>query len=262
MSLIAMAVYDTEENKRSEYTRRVLKNLLSTVNFDKHRIIVVDNSSCQKTKDIYEGFVFGGHIKWSLILNDNNVGTASAINQAWKSRLPGEHCIKMDNDVIVNYFDDWVDEMEEAIQCDPLIGQVGLKRKDCWENPFHPDPHYRSELKMLAHEPGEKWKIVEKVPHVMGTCVMHSSALLDKVGYLYQPHLYGFDDALMSFRSAKAGFYNCFLPHIEIDHIDTGDTPYQAWKESHASQSWLEYQKCIDGYKNGTKSIYYNPYES
>ena len=52
MALIAMCVYDTEENQRSEYTNKTLQSLAQRVDFRKHRLIVVDNSSCQKAKDI------------------------------------------------------------------------------------------------------------------------------------------------------------------------------------------------------------------
>ena len=47
-----MCVYDTEENQRSEYTNKTLQSLAQRVDFRKHRLIVVDNNSCQKAKDI------------------------------------------------------------------------------------------------------------------------------------------------------------------------------------------------------------------
>jgi GT2 family glycosyltransferase len=261
MALIAMAVYDTEENKRSELTKRTIECLLKTVDRNKHRIFIVDNGSCNKTINTYGeyGFEFSNilythpvHILFQL----NNIGTARAINQAWKMRRPGEHCIKMDNDIIINS-PGWVDEMEEAIRRDPLIGQVGLKRKDCWEWPGHEHADWRSELHMLPHVPGEPWQVVEKVKHVIGSCVMHSAALLDKVGYLYQPSLYGYDDVIMSHRTHLAGFYSCFLPHINIDHIDPGDTPYQDWKQKHSGEVTQQVISLVHEMYNGTKPIYY-----
>jgi len=253
MALIAMAVYDTEENKRTELTERTINSLYETVDFDKHRIIVVDNASCTATKNLLEATFWPDEI----ITLPENVGTAKAINQAWKLRQPGENCIKMDNDVEIGFVG-WVDEMERAIQRDPTLGQVGLKRKDCWEYPTHENPEFRSELIMLPHKPGEQWIVVERSKHIIGTCVMHSAALLDKVGYLYQPGLYGYDDVLMSWRSSLAGFKNVFLPHIPIDHIDPGDTPYQGWKERHSGQYTRLVSDIVDGYLKGN-SIYYEP---
>lgn len=250
MALIAMAVFDTEENMRTSYTHQTFVSLTDTVDFRKHRVIVVDNGSCDDTQKLFDRFEY----LFTIIRGNDNVGTAKAINKAWADRKPGENCIKMDNDVVINH-KGWVDEMDEAIRREPLIGQVGLKRKDCWESPERTD-FYKSKLLMLPHNAGEKWVVAEKVNHVMGTCVMHSSALLDKIGYLYQPRLYGFDDALMSLRSQLAGFINVFLPHIDIDHIDTGTTSYQKWKEKHSSEQWKEYHKTVEDYKTGKRSLY------
>lgn len=258
MALISMAVFDTVENKRTEYTEKTLECLSNTVDWNKHILIISDNGSCKATHDLYEEF----HTDFPFVQinNGENIGTAEAVNRAWKFRIKGQHAIKMDNDVIINE-DGWVDKMEDAIEREPRLGIVGLKRKDLWENPYHTSPWYKSELVMLPHEPGQSWIIVERANHIMGTCQMYSSALLDKIGYLFQPKLYGFDDSLASARSNLAGFVNVFLPSIEIEHIDRGDTDFQKWKEKHAGEYMDEYGKILDAYKKGTRNIYYNPFE-
>ena len=250
MALIAMCCFDTDENNRTQYTKRTLQSLMQTVNMARHRIIVVDNASCEATKRVLR--YFDPYIK--VITLGQNLGTAKGINMAWLEREPGEHAIKMDNDVVI-HSKGWVEEMEEAIMLDPKIGIVGLKRKDCWENPNHESAMYRSELKLLGGV-NHKWIPIEKVNHVMGTCQMFNSALLDKIGYLYQPRLYGFDDSLAAIRCQVAGFYSCFIPHIEIDHIDTGETPYQGWKEKHSGEDMVAFNQIKNAYLNGTKPIY------
>jgi GT2 family glycosyltransferase len=223
---------------------------MQTVNMAKHRIHVIDNASCKATKQLLQDFA--AHI--TIHTNGQNLGTAKAINIAWQEREPGEHCIKMDNDVVIHQ-KDWADDLELAIELDPKIGIVGLKRKDCWENPNHENPHYRSTLELLGGG-NHGWIPIERVNHVMGTCQMFNSDLLDKIGYLYQPRLYGFDDALAAIRCQVAGFYSCFLPSIEIDHIDTGETPYQTWKEKHSGEDMRAYNQIKNAYLNGSKSIY------
>ena len=249
MALIAMAVFDTEENGRTEYTAKTLETLYLTVNTRKHRIVIVDNGSCEATQTLLNKAA-----RIEVIRLHENIGTAKAVNKAWQLRKDGEHCIKMDNDVVI-HSRDWVEDMECAIKLDPAIGIVGLKRKDCWEEPSRAD-FYKSSLEMLPHVPGEPWVVVERVNHVMGTCQMFNSALLDKIGYLYQPRLYGFDDALAAIRCQVAGFYSCFLPHIEIDHIDTGSTAYQGWKEKHAGEDMAEFNRLKNGYLSGTIPVY------
>lgn len=256
MALLAMAVYSTEENKKDECLRATLMSLKDTVDFRKHRLILSVNAFTAATKYILEA---NSGIIEGVIWNGKNLGTANAINKVWYDRRPEENAIKMDDDVYIHQAG-WVDDMEEALRREPKIGQCGLKRKDCWEEPSRTD-FYKSELIMLPHKPGERWLVAEKVNHVMGTCQMYSSALLDKIGYLYQPGLYGFDDALASARSQLAGFINVFLPYIEIEHIDEGKTPYQGWKERSSGADMAAYNKTLADYNSGRLSIYHNPFK-
>ena len=257
-ALISIAVFSTDENKKDECLAKTLKSLDETVNFKRHRLMLSVNGATEVTKRIIHN---NRDIIEKVFWNETNLGTAEAINLIWKERKDGEHCIKEDDDIVIHQAG-WLDILEDIVNNDPSIGQAGLKRKDCIENPSHPDPYYRSELKMLNHIPGHKWLIVEQCSHVMGSCVLHSSALLDKVGYLYQPKKYGWDDVLMSARSIGSGFKNVFYPHIEIDHIDDGSTPYQGWKERVAMEDLNLISGLINDYKSGAKSCYYNPFEA
>lgn len=258
-----MSIFDTVENDRTKFTQRTLDSLLKTVDLTKHRLFLVDNASCQATKDFLDSFKkmnYTYHKNITIITNEVNLGTAEAVNLAWKHRLPGEHAIKMDNDVVIHQ-SGWVEYLEEAANRDPKLGQIGLKRKDCDETPWHRDIFYRSIPMMLPHQKGQRWLLVERTNHVIGTCVLHSDNLLEKTGYMYQPGLYGFDDALFSYRSLKAGFFNYFLSHVEVDHIDDGSNPYQKVKEAQASEKWAAYQQTLREYEAGTRSIHYNPFK-
>jgi len=253
MAIIVMAVHDTLENNRSGFTKETLYSLFHTVDFRNHRLIVVDNNSCDQTKALLQEMK---RVKaMDIITNPENIGTARAVNKGICLRRPGEHVIKMDNDVVI-HSTRWVEAMEAAIERDPKIGIIGLKRKDLIESPERND-FYKSELKMLKHQPGEPWIIVEQVNHVMGTCQMFNAALLDEIGYLYQPRLYGFDDSLAAIRCQLAGFYNCFLSHINIDHIDPGGTDYQKWKEKVSMEDMQIFNQLKNGYIDGTIPIYH-----
>jgi len=255
--ILAFAVHDTEENQRTSITRRCLLSLRDTTDLTKYRLFFIDNNSCQETKDLL--LEFQKHNPCTIITNEENIGTAEAINKAWKYRYPGEHCMKIDNDVVWHQ-SGWVELMAECLHRDKEIGIIGLKRKDCWERPSHLSEDYRSELQMIPQKPGEKWLVVEKAKHIIGTCQMYNSALLDKIGYLYQPSLYGYDDVMASWRSQLAGFKNVFLPQIEIDHIDNGGTPYQSWKEKHSGEVTQQVIREVNEMIAGTKSIYYTPF--
>jgi len=255
MALIGMAIFSTEENGKDEYLAKTLKSLFKTVNFNRHRLMLSVNAKTTKTEHLIKIY---SDIISEVIYNDHNLGTAEAINKIWRNRWPTEHAVKMDDDIVI-YNEGWLDDLEMVANWGNNIGQVGLKRKDCIEHPSRID-FYKSSLEFLPQHPGGKWIVIEKANHIMGSCVLHSSNLLDKIGYLWQPGLYGFDDSFMSLRSKLAGYSNVFAPHIEIDHIDPGQTPYQKWKEGQAGEKWEAYQSNVKAFSNGIRPLYYNPF--
>ncbi len=89
----------------------------------------------------------------------------------------------------------------------------------------------------------------------MGTCQMYNYRLIDKIGGLMQPGLYGFDDTLAGVRCKLAGFKNSFLPHIEIDHIDTKETPYWQEKRNIAAKDMAEFNLMKSKLLTGELSI-------
>lgn len=251
MSLIVVAVYDTEENGRMEYTMRTLKCLAFTVDWNIHRLIIVDNNSFLRTKEAIRNYKFS---EWTVITNTENIGTARAVNKGIKLRNPGEHVIKIDNDVVINQ-SGWVEEMEAVIERESSIGIVGLKRKDLAEWPLETGWAH-SELLALPHKAGQPWVVVEQVNHVMGTCQMISSMLLDKTGGFFQTGIYGLDDSDMSYRSSLLGFKNVFIPHINIDHIDAGGDAYSLKKHRLAAEEMGKYGEICEEYRNGVRSLF------
>lgn len=264
MALIGMVVYSTDENGKDKYLEKTLEYLCYTVDFDKHRLMISVNGRTHETERILARYskqmLYAGGIIEKIILNETNLGTAEALNKIIALRNPGEHVIKIDDDVVIN-MGGWACIMEEAVSIDPTIGIIGLKRKDLIQSPWHPDPQYRSELVLLPHTPGHKWITIERTPDVIGTCTLFNSLLLDKIGYSRQPGKYGFEDNLMCHRSHLAGFYNCFLNHIDIDHIDEGAPTYQEWKAKHSSELFPEYHRLVHAMIKGEEPIYYNPFE-
>jgi len=259
--LLAMAVFDTDDNGRTELTERTLESLGNTVNFERHRLFISDNGSCPATHDLYDRYA--DHFPFTVLKLGENKGTAVAINTAWRHRKRGEHAVKMDNDVVIHERD-WADMMELVFEKDPYIGICGLKRKDIWESTEDPHPNgdwYRSSIHMLPHERGERWIIVEQVNHVIGTCQAYSSLLLSKIGYLYQMqdrgNKYGFDDSLAAYRATVAGFKCVFLPGIHIDHVDPGGTEFTDWKHRQAGEFMQLYHRVRDEYLSRTRDIYY-----
>ena len=259
MALIAMATWCTPENERGKLLECTLDSVLQTVNFDRHRLVVVDNGSTDERAKLALSYKCNDGIRHrNAVELDRNRGTAYAINRAWDAAAPDEVRIKMDDDVVFRS-EGWADELEDTIRANPSIGICGLKRKDLDERPDHPKDHYRSTLAMLPHEPGERWRVVEIVQHVMGTCQAYSPKLIHDIGGLYQMqdegNVYGFDDSLASLRSQLAGYTNCFLPHIDIDHIDPGGTKATQDKSDSAGRWMSRYFEVREEYKAGTRQL-------
>ena len=255
--LIAMAVYSTGENQKDKCLELTLQSLKNTVDFTKHTLMLSVNSFTDKTKEILLEY---DSIIELIFWNESNLGTAEAINKVWQMREEGQHCIKCDDDFVVHQ-SGWLDLMVEAVNRDNNIGIIGLKRKDCWERPTETSYEKASELIYLPQIAGERCIIVEKANHIMGTCQMYNSALLDKIGFLFQLGKYGYDDVMASHRSHIAGFKNVFIPYIEIDHIDEGNTPYQGWKERSSNEVTAQVIEIVHQWQRGERSIYYSPYE-
>lgn len=254
MALIAIATYDTPDNGRTPMTEQTLASLRQTVDFGRHRLVISDNGSHKPTHDLFNEHA---DIIEDVIYNGRNLGTANAINLAWRRRRAGETAIKMDNDVVIHQ-PGWVDWVEDAFQRDPTIGICGLKRKDLAESPWSEAPWYRSRIRMLPHEPGQRWIVVEEVAHVMGTCQGYSPLLLQKMGYLAQPTVYGFDDSLAAVRAHVLNFKCVFLHGFEIDHIDPGGTDYTQWKHACAGADMQEFNRLKEGYMSGRLTPYYD----
>ena len=255
-AMIAMAVHDTDENQRTKYTKQTIESLIETVDLKKHKLYLVNNNSCEETRKILDSYCWiNTLLNIYVIDNLENLGTAKAINQAWALKELGEVLIKMDNDVVINNYG-WVEDMETAMRLGGY-GIVGLKRKDLMQSPNAKD-NWKTELKMLPHQKGEPWIVVEESEDIMGTVQMFNPSLINKMGGLMQAGVYGFDDTLACIRAKLLGYRLAFLPHIDIDHIDVGGDAYTEWKRKYAGEKTKEFYQIKQGLINGTIPIKVN----
>jgi GT2 family glycosyltransferase len=254
MVLIAMCVFSTEENRKDVCLEKTLISLKKTVNLKEHRLFLSINGLTSETLRIIHTCLQG--VPYGIVHNSENLGTAKGINRCWSLRQTGEHCLKMDDDIVI-YNEGWLNILVEALSRDPSIGQIGLKRKDLAQNPNRTD-WAQSKLVRLPHSTGQIWIDVEFCDDIMGSCVLHSGSLIDKTGGLFQceGNLYGFDDNIKSIVSMKAGFKNCFYPHVQIDHIDNERTGYVDWKQENAAYFRNEFDVVKKKIFNGKMNLY------
>ena len=255
--LIAIAVYDTKENERTAYTVHTYNSLKHVIDPKTTRIIFIDNGSCEETKTFLRS-IKAKNV--SVITNETNIGTAEAINLALRTRKQGEYCVKLDNDVY--FHESWVEKLVKCFELNPNLGILGLKRKDIPNSPY--SEQYPTKLEFVDgpdHFINDPWLTIEICDDIIGTCTMFNPKLLDKIGYLYQPGIYGFDDVLMCARSKLANYINAFFPSVEIDHMDNGLNPYTEWKKRYAGLHLSKISGILEDYASGERDIYYNPFK-
>ena len=257
--LIGMCIYDTTENRRTEYTIRMLSSLANTVDLYKHRLVIVDNDSCEDTKDFLTSF--SKLFPVTIITLKENIGIARAVNIAWGHRLPDQCAMKIDNDIIVNQ-NGWVEDMVIALKRNPEIGAVALKNKLEWQHPNHTDSVFKTRLEFLNPiGKGNKWMVFEYTPrHLNGICRLYTPEHFNRVGYLIQPHIYGYEDALMCLRTSLSGLKMGYLPHIDADHIDRADNEYTEAKRIMAGLEASGYRDLHDEFVSKKIPIYV-PYD-
>jgi len=254
--LAAMATWN-----RKDISIPCIESYLATCSPDVAELHVVDNGSTDGMQEwLVENTSRLADKDVHCHFNDLNMGTAVAINSVWAKRSPVQHCMKIDSDVVWKQ-DKWLDRMVEVFQYAGNVGIVGLKRRDVWENPGHPDVFYRTRLIDLYRADGSTF-VIEQANHVIGTCWLVRSSLINVIGALKQPGQYGFDDALYCLRANLAKYASVFLPDIEIEHIDPGEAGtdinaiYTRWKHTSAQTDMSEYEKLRDAYHKGERPIY------
>lgn len=255
MTVLVMAVFDTDQNHRSWMTDDCLHSLSKTVDWDKHKLIVVSNGSCFDTVKIIKKWEhsINMHVAW----NKENIGQAAAINQGWKTarEISPDHLLgRIDNDVQLQT-NGWLDLLEQCVWRDPKIGIAALKHADLLDCPEQ-EGYLKTSYHTLPHKRGEKHIIIEKVNHCLGAVQLINPMLFEKIGYLDVLGQWGWEDHLYSVRCQLAGFYSayCHVGHF-VDLDEVKDATYQSWKDRIAQAWGLVHEQRAVEYRAGTRPL-------
>lgn len=232
-ALLAMCSYSTPENGKLAYLKQTLNSLAKTVNFDKHRLIIINNSQWDVASEYLKE---ADTLPFTLIEPGENLGTARGINLALRERQHGEPFCKLDDDWATEA-KGWVDDMVRVLCEHPEIGILGLKRDDVYGE--------------LIEDGELLWN-----SDIMGTCTMYQPDMIERIGGVVQFSQYGFDDSIYSVRSEAAGFRNAFMKNIRITNLDEGGTEYTEWKKREASVYLQEASIYMEMIKDGRISYY------
>ena len=242
-TLIGVVTYN-----RLEMSKKCIASVINTVDIEKHSLYLIDNASTDGTIEWLKELKLA-YPSINLIFSETNIGTARGLNLAWKLKEKNQACLKIDNDMVFNT-QKWLDYCLDVLNYDFTIGICALKRKDLTESPVSTNNWYKTKCFTI------KQYMVEEANHTIGSCWVVNPNLINVIGALRQPTLYGFDDALYCHRAHIAGFKTVFLPNIDIDHIDPGNCEYTKVKQATASKDMQEYNKMLYEYINKKRPVY------
>lgn len=148
-----MSGHYNDINETYYIASRCLERLLKVTDRSLYELIIIDNGSTLKTKDIpFDWMPLEEYWSYAdkLIKNETNLGFGPAVNQG-VNKATGEYILQMNNDVIV--LEGWLEAILEAFTHTELHPPVGMIMPNLIKLPYQSD---------CANEKGNKLDI-EKV---------------------------------------------------------------------------------------------------
>ena len=198
---------------RLESTKLALASLQATTGPDELELQIVDNGSTDGTVEWF------GTQDFSVDCLEENVGCPQALNRVLeKWRKPGQHVIKLDNDVEIltpGWLPIWLDFLNNV----PNVAMIGGFHRGMKE----------AVTTVLAYD---YLRIAS-----MGNFVLYSGAFMDHVGYfdvLAPNHLYGFEDNIMVAKAYALRWLLVVLKEVQWEHRQS------SWGPSYDKRKHIE----------------------
>ena len=244
--------------------QEVIKNCLDSIyssagdlNFE---IIVVDNNSSDRTKEILKN----SYPKVKLTTNVKNLGYAKGNNQGIE-KSKGEFILLLNPDV--KLIDDFLTKITKFLQEHPEAGALGPQllnpdrsiQPSCREFPGYSAILW--ELSSLSHIfPGSKifgrWRMryfdhnsLAEVDQPMGSALLIRRKTLEEVGLFDTNFKMFFNDVDLCYRIKKAGWKIYFYPGAKAFHIKASST--QKAKAKMIFLSHWGFYKFLKKYRTG-----------
>jgi len=221
--LIAMPTMD-----RLDVLKRTLPALLENTDRNRCDIYVITQGS---SIDVC-WYVFGtlaSEKNCHYIANEENVGYAQALSQAFAFRRPGQHTIHMDDDVML---------LEPVV--DTLVGFLEYTKDS--SNPIGLVNLYGFNTNWKGIERETPYGLFGDTGYVYTTFACMASWVAEVFGAPYQPGLYGEEDLITSKRIQRLGYAVGYWlseePKYENLDLNKKDCYLYGFKQKERKQSW------------------------
>ncbi len=252
-----------------EYLRHCLSYVPASAEGLRYEMIVVDNGSSDGS-----GKMVRDEFPWvSLIVNDSNVGSTRAYNQAIR-RTRSRHVVLLNSDTVplpgalstlVRFANSCSGEVaiigpkilnpDDSVQVS-ISGFPTLTKQF-----FHANPWLRGiALRLLEWHPLRKlfsssssrnlqsfwdYDSLREVDYVTAACMLITRAAIDDVGLLDEDYFLYIEECDWAFRMRKKGYKVLFYPGCSIVHFGGASSGQKLGRKQIANRFLLEYLRSI-----------------
>ena len=217
---------------RQPYTKQCLEALFNYTSepFD---LVVVDNGSAAPSLELLKNFEdkkYGNGSTSRVVYNGTNLGVSKALNIGMRLRQPGQHYMKLDNDMVLpNDYESWLTEMIDITENSRRdIDNVKLVALSPFNYNRPMSEHFPRRFLDLTN--GHRYEIEDPMPYAcLGAGKFVHSDVIDRIGgYNEKFGLYGFEDTDYGNRAIRVGFKNVYHAKVQAKHIDAENLPESA----------------------------------
>lgn len=209
---------------RLDYSKECIESILRNTDVP-FELIIVDNGSADGTREWLTGLKAPQAERFTLLLNEVNLGCAVAFNQGFRL-ADGDPIFRIDNDVIMP--DGWASAFMGLWDSDP---QLGMMATDLEAEPREYPEKVGVFDPRISYFDGPVWH-----DHGLGSwCMAHRRAMFEQIGYYRTDFgLIVMNDTDLEKRAENAGWKLAIASGLRVGHLwqmaTEDEREYNHWK--------------------------------
>ncbi len=218
------------------HLKRLLGSIKDMTSYPNYEIIIVDNASTDKSKEVIKSH---SELPITLIENDKNQTFSYANNQAVEISN-GEYLLFLNNDI--KPLKGWLNHLMKTILSNEKVGAVGAKLiyPDCSKSDLNKEKSYMLQhtgiifkekdgyIKPHNRDNGIEYDDIqnndteEEIIAVTAATLLIQKNKYDEVGGFDNEYVYGYEDVDLCLKLYKKGYKNIYNPKATLYHYEFG----------------------------------------